>query len=198
MLLRRIVAFSLLTASTMAIISTTALADTVDITLRDTSAQFQYKSSMGRDALGKTEFHAGVLYVNKNNMMSDFGLVVKDELGGNAPGFSVGVGIKGLVAKVTGDNPTDSSATALALGGLVRYSPPAVSRLGIVGQVYFSPNIVTFGDADRYVEAGVRTEFEVIPQAVVYLGYRRIGFGLKTLSYTVLDEGVNLGVRMSF
>ena len=192
MLLRRIVALSLLTAST------TALADILDVTLRDTSAQFQYKSSLGRDALGKTEFHAGFLYANKNNSMADFGLVVKDELGGNAPGYSVGVGLKGLVAKVTGDNPTDSTVSALAVGGLLRYSPPTMPRAGIVGQVYFSPNIVTFGDADRFVEAGARIEYEVIPQAVVYVGYRRIGFGLKTQSYAVLDEGFNLGVRMSF
>jgi hypothetical protein len=198
MLLRRTVALSLLAVSTTVAFSTLALADTIDINLRDTSAQLQYKSSMGRDALGKTEFHMGVLYVNKNNMLGDFGLLVKDEVGSGAPGLSIGVGIKGVVAKVTGNNPAASNASALALGGLVRYSPPAASRLGIVGQVYLSPNIVTFGDADRYVETGARVEFEVIPQAVVYLGYRRIGFGLKARPYAILDEGVNFGLRISF
>jgi YfaZ precursor len=192
MLLRRIVALSLLA------VSTTAMADTIDFNLRDTSAQFQYKSSMDRDALGKTEFHLGILYVNKNNLLSDFGVLVKDELGDNAPGFSVGVGIKGLVARVRGDNPTTSNASALALGGLVRYSPPPIPRLGIVGQVYLSPSIVTFGDADRYVEIGAQMEYEVIPQSAVYLGYRRIGFGLKAKPYTILDEGFHLGVRISF
>ena len=192
MLLRRIVALSLLA------VSTSALADTIDINLSDTSAQFQYKSSMGRDALGKTEFHLGVLYVDNNNLLGDFGLLVKDELGSNAPGFSVGVGIKGVVARVKGGNPETSNASALALGGMVRYSPPAIRRLGFVGEVYLSPNIVTFGDANRYVEAGVRMEYEVIPQAVVYLGYRKIGFGLKNQPDATLDEGFNLGVRISF
>jgi hypothetical protein len=198
MLLRPIVALSLLVASTMVTVSTTAMADTIDINLRDSSAQFQYKSSMGRDALGKAEFHLGVLYVNRNNLLGDFGLLVKDELGGNAPGFSVGVGIKGLVAKVRGDNTVNSNVSALALGGLVRYSPPTTPRFGIVGEVYLSPNIVTFGDADRYVETWARMEYEVIPQSAVYLGYRRMAFSLKSLPYTVLDEGVNLGVRISF
>jgi hypothetical protein len=64
--------------------------------------------------------------------------------------------------------------------------------------VYLSPNIVTFGNADRYVEIQVRGEFEVTPQAVVYLGYRKIGFGIKSRPYTVLDQGFNLGVRISF
>lgn len=192
MLLHRILALSLFT------VSTTALADTVDINLRDSSAQFQYRSSMGRDALGKTEFHMGVLYADSKNVMGDFGILVKDELGGNAPGFSVGVGIKGVVARVKGNNPAVSDASALALGAMIRYSPPASPRLGIVGQAYLSPNIVTFGDADRYVETNARLEFEVIPQAVVYLGYRRIAFGLKAQPTAILDEGAHLGVRISF
>lgn len=192
MLLHRIIALSLLT------ISTAALADTVDINLRDSSAQFQYKSSMGRDALGKTEFHMGVLYANSKNVMGDFGLLVKDELGGNAPGFSVGVGLKGVVARVKGNNPMVSDASALALGAMLRYSPPTTPRLGIVGQAYLSPNIVTFGDADRYAETVARLEFEVIPQAVVYLGYRRVAFGIKNQPTAILDEGVHLGVRISF
>lgn len=192
MSLRRTVLLALLTASTA------TLADTIDINLRDTSAQFQYKSSMGRDALGNTEFHLGALYVNKDNILSDFGLLVKDEVGSKAPGFSVGVGIKGVVAKVTGNSTVVSNASAMALGAMVRYSPPATPRLGIVGQVYMSPNIVTFGDADRYVETGARMEYEVIPQAVVYIGYRRIGFGLTARPYAILDEGAHFGVRISF
>jgi hypothetical protein len=192
MLLRRIVALSLLT------LSTSALADAVDFNLSDSSVQLQYLSALGRDALGKTEFHVGLLYVDRNNLLSDFGVLVKDDVGSSLPGVSVGVGIKGLAAKVRGGNPANSTASAVALGAMIRYSPPGISRLGIVNQVYLSPNIVTFGDADRYVEIQVRGEFEVTPQAVVYLGYRKIGFGIKSQPYTVLDQGFNLGVRLSF
>lgn len=198
MSLRRIVPVCLFACSTLAAFSTSALADSVDINLRDTSAQFQYISSLGTDPLGHTKFHAGILYVNRNNTLGDFGLMVQDELGDNAPGFSVGVGVKGLVAKVTGDTPFVNRTSAIALGGLVRYSPPATQRLGIVGELYLSPNIVTFGDANRYVESNVRVEYEVIPQAVAYVGYRRIEFGLNNRPNVILDEGVNLGVRISF
>lgn len=198
MSLRRFVPACLFACSTLATFSTTALADTVDFNLRDTSAQFQYISSLGTDPLGHTKFHAGLLYVNRNNKLGDFGLLVQDELGDNAPGFSVGVGVKGLVAKVTGNSPFVNSTSAIALGGLVRYSPPATQRLGIVGELYLSPNIVTFGDANRYTETNVRVEYEVIPQAVAYVGYRRIQFGLNNRPSVILDEGVNLGVKISF
>jgi hypothetical protein len=199
MLLRPVVALSLLTVSTIVIFSTSAMADTIDLNLRDSSAQFQYISSMGRDALGKSVFHLGVLYVDSHNVLADFGLFVKDELGGNAPGFSVGVGIKGLAAKVTSsDNTTNNDASAVALGGLVRYSPPTIPRFGVVGMVYLSPNILTFGDADRYIETQARMEFEIIPQSVIYLGYRKIDFGLKSQPNTTLDEGAYIGVKISF
>jgi hypothetical protein len=192
--LRRIVALSFLAVSTTATLNTIAMADTLDINLRDSSAQVQYKSSMGRDALGKTEFHVGVLYAKPNNTLGDAGVLVKDEVGSSVPGVSVGIGIKGLVAHTLGTNES-----ALALGGMVRYSPPEVHRLGIIGTVYFSPNITTFGDADRFTETGVRVEYEIIPQAAAaYLGYRKIRFGLSGAPNVILDEGIHVGVRLSF
>jgi len=122
--------------------------------------------------------------------------LVKDDLGGNAPGVSVGVGLKALSARI---KPVNASASAIALGGLVRYSPPAERRLGFVGQLYLSPNIITFGGADRYLETGARIEYEIIPQAQVYLGYRNISFTLKNTGVnTTFDEGVHIGVRMAF
>ena len=187
MFLRRIFALSLLTAST------TALADSVDINLRDNSAQLQYIASMGHDTLGKAEMHAGILYDDKKNLLGELGIMVKDDVGRNAPGLSVGVGIKAVAGKAQ-----DNSASALALGGMVHYAPMPDRRFGMVGQFYFSPNIVTFGNADRYIETGARFEYEIIPQASVYLGYRKVYFGLESNSDATLDEGVMLGVRISF
>jgi hypothetical protein len=68
----------------------------------------------------------------------------------------------------------------------------------MIGSVYFSPNITTFGDADRFTETGVRVEYEIIPQAAAYLGYRKIRFGLSSAPDVILDEGIHVGVRLSF
>jgi hypothetical protein len=190
MLLHRVVVLFLLT------FATTAMADTIDLNLRNSSAQFQYSSAMGRDALGKSEFHIGGLYSdsgNSNNTLGDLGIEVKDEVGSKAPGFSVGIGIKGLVAHTQGTNES-----GVAIGGMVRYSPPTLSRMGIVGQLYFAPNITTFGDADRYVETVARLEFEVIPSAAAYIGYRDIYFNLNNGPNAKVDQGAFVGVRMSF
>jgi hypothetical protein len=187
MLARNFVALSLLAAST------SVLADTVDINLRDNSVQLQYAASVGRDSLGTSELHAGLLYTDKNDRFGDFGLVVKEAAGSSDSGITAGVGLKGVVASVNGND-----ALALALGGQVHYSLPAVPRLGIAGQLYFSPNIVTYRDAERFIEAGARLEYEVIPQAVVYLGYRRISFSLINKPDVILDVGFHAGVRIAF
>lgn len=174
-------------------VSTSAQADAVDINLRDKSAQLQYFASVGRDSLGTSDLHMGILYTKDNDRMVDFGLLVKGAAGSYDSGLSAGVGLKVLAASVN-----HNDAVALALGGLVRYSPPPVPRLGIVGQLYFSPNIVTYRDAERFTESGVRLEYEVIPQALAYVGYRRVSFNIIGKPLDVLDNGFHVGVRMSF
>ena len=187
MLLRNIVALSLL------ISSTAAVADTIDFNLRDNSVQLQYIAPMGRDTLGSSELHAGFLYTNNHSRFGDFGLLVKGGIGDSGSGVTAGVGLKGLVASVN-----HNDVLAIALGGQVRFAIPSVSRLNVVGQLYYSPNIVTYSAADRFAEAGARVEYELIPQASVYLGYRKISFSLKSKSDAVLDRGFHVGVKMSF
>lgn len=189
MLLRNIFALFLFTAST------TIMADTVDINLRDNSVQFQYGVSIGRDSLGSSGLHMGYLYTNNNDRFVDFGILVKEEVGSSNSGVTAGVGIKGVVASLNNNN---FNTAALALGGQIRFSPAAANRLGIIGQVYFSPNIVTYRDAERFAEAVARLEYEIIPQAVVYLGYRRTSFSIVMGSEAVLDSGLHAGVRMTF
>lgn len=180
-------------AVALALASSSAWADAIDINLGDNSAQLQYSSAMGRDSLGKSEFHMGFLYTDQDNLLGDAGILVKNEVGSNLPGVTVGVGVKGLMA-----TSESSDALALALGGQIRFSPASASRFGIAGKFYFAPNIVTFGDADRFIETGVRLEYEILPQAVAYLGYRKIKFGLEIGPDTVLDEGAHVGVKIAF
>jgi hypothetical protein len=191
MLRRYIVAFSL------AGLTAPVWADSLDLNLRNSAIQAQYNSHMGRDTLGKAEFHVGFLYVDNtydHNSLFDLGLVVKDELGSNAPGVSVGAGVKAMVGHTYGTNES-----GLALGVLAGFSPPAAPKIGIVGQLYFAPNITTFGDASKYLETGIRLEYAIVPNAAAYVGYRNIQFNLNNgSSNAAVDEGAFVGLRMSF
>ncbi len=195
MLLRRILMKRLikLLAISLLTTSTAVLADAVDINLSNDTAQFQYLASMGDVGHGKSEFHMGFLYNNSKGRLADAGIMVMNG-DGSASGVALGVGVKALAVTMNKNN-----SMALALGGRVRFSPFADNRLGVVGQIYLAPDIVTFGDADRFVETGVRLEYEIMTQAVAYVGYRKIKFGLKVVpAGVVLDEGAHIGVRIAF
>jgi YfaZ precursor len=182
-------------AASLIVLSGTVSADAIDINLRDTAAQLQYIAPMAGSTLGKADFHAGVVYTQNTNMLGDIGLLVKDDIGGNAPGVSAGVGVKLVAARVT---TARLNASALTVGGMLRYSPPSERRLGVVGEVYLSPTILTFGHATHYLESNVRVEYEVIPQALAYLSYRKMEFNMKLLGSTTFDQGFNLGMKLAF
>lgn len=187
MFLRRFILISLLAASN------TVLADTIDINLRDSSAQLQYSASMGRDTLGKSELHAGVLFSDKDNFVTDFGLLVQDEVSSDAPIISVGFGIKALAGRALAND-----VAAIAVGALVGVKPFADPRLNLVGEVYMSPKILSYSEAIRYIETSARVEFEVIPQAVAYIGYRSTRFELLNNTMAKIDDGLHVGLRLVF
>lgn len=186
MLLRRIFVIAMLGSSP------SVFADAIDINLSNDVAQIQYLAPMGQVGQGKSAFHAGFLYNDSNNGMGDIGLMVMTNAGESD--VSLGVG-----AKVVAVTMNSNHAMALALGGQIRIAPLPDKKFGIIGNAYLAPDIVAFGDADRYAETGVRVEYEILPQAAAYAGYRKIKFGAKpfALDYT-LDEGVHIGVRIAF
>ena len=188
MCLGRILAISIFVTT-----SNLALADTLDINLRDSSAQLQYSASMGRDTLGKSELHLGVLFSNKDNFLTDLGLLVQDEVSSNAPIVAVGFGLKALAGRAQA-----SDVAAVAIGAQVGVKPFPDPRLNFVGEVFVSPKILSFSEATRYIETSARIEYEIIPQAVAYIGYRSTRFDLKTKPIAKIDDGLHVGMRMMF
>ena len=188
MLLRHILVISL------SAISASALADALDINLSNDVAQFQYIASTGHVGQGKSEIHMGFLYKNSNNVLGDAGLLVMND-GDSASIASFGVGVKALAATTKKDD-----VLALALGGQIRVSPSDDRKLGIVGQIYFAPDVVTSGDASRFLQTGVRVEYEIMQQAAAYVGYRKIKFNINASPAVggVMDEGAHVGVKMAF
>ncbi|HMC13532.1 MAG TPA: YfaZ family outer membrane protein, partial [Gallionellaceae bacterium] len=104
----------------------------------------------------------------------------------------------GLAAMIKDSPMPTSNTTAVALDGLVRYSPPTASQLGFAGEYHYAPQILTFGDAVRYAEVDVRIEYELAPQTLVYVGYRRITFGIKNAPAVVVDNGGLIGFKLAF
>ena len=196
MLLRDI--FSIcVTALTVLAFSNSARADALDINLSNDVAQFQYIAPMGDVGQGKSEGHAGFLYNDKDNVLLDAGVLVSND-GDSAALASIGIGIKGVAAKIE-----KNDSAALALGGQIRITPADDRKFAVVARLYFAPDIVTFGDAKKYFEAIVRAEYNIMQNASAYVGYRKITFDVDLpppaqVTELDLDEGIHVGVRIAF
>lgn len=201
MLLSRLCVVSLL------FISPAAFADSLNVNLNNNAAQFQFNSSASDFIEGNSELHAGVVYNDNSNMFIDAGLMVRgggEEEG--APGLSVGVGVKGVFGSIqpaAGVVGSASTVSGIGVGGELTFALPTTTRVAFVAEYFAAPKIMSFADAQRFNQFGVRVEFEVSPQARVYVGYREIGFGVRNpvagaSGSLMLDSGTHLGVIVSF
>ncbi len=188
-MLRKILAISLVSVASV------AAADTLDIGLSNSTAQFKY--GVPSTLAGKSEMYAELMYNDENSVIGGVGLLVaNDEL--QVPGLTIGIGAKAVAASVK-YSPSRKSASAVALGAQVRYELPVERRVAFAGEAYYAPQITTFGDADHYQQIGARAEFSISPQMQVYAGYRKTWFTLKNTSAdATLINGPHLGVQFSF
>lgn len=182
--------------SSTLLISTTALAQRLDINLSQTSARFSYVSLVGGSNYGRTEMNFGLLYNEDDNGAFDIGLQVIDVAGSKTPGLELGVGPRFYY--LTHDK-TSSDGAAIALGGHLRYKIPSVPRLAIRGNVYYAPSITSTMDADGMSEVGLGISYELLPTADVYLKYRKIRAKFnKGVGSETIDSGGVIGVSFSF
>jgi len=190
----KILTVALLLASLISV--STVSAQEIDMTLSNDSAQFRYITHSNA-GFGDSEIDFGVLYTNSDEVMGMLGLMVVDDAGSGSPGLKVGLGIKAFTVSAT--KAGDFDAAALSLGAELNYTLPGFSdRLALNGQIFYAPDIVSFMDANRYMYSTARIEYEVLPQAVVYLGYRRVRIGLSAMPSVTLDSDTHLGVQFYF
>lgn len=188
-MLRKILVISLMSVTSL------TMADTLDVGLSNTTAQFKYGVASG--LAGKSEMYAEMMYNDANSVLGGIGLLVaNDEV--NAPGLTIGIGGKAVASTIKA-TPNRTNNSAVGLGAQVRYELPAERRVAFAGELYFAPKIITFGDASRYQQYGARAEFSISPQMQVYAGYRKAWFNMKTTGAdAVLINGMHLGVQLSF
>lgn len=178
------------------LLSTSANAQRIDITLKQDSARFSYISLIGGSTFGRTEMTTGLLYNEDDNLAADVSLQVIDVAGSKTPGLELGVGPRFYYLK---HDASDSDAAAIAIGGQLRYKLSSVPRLSLLGVGFYAPSITSTLDADSMYEIGLGLSYELLPTSSVYITYRRIeadftdGVGSEDI-----DDGVSLGVNFTF
>jgi hypothetical protein len=173
----------------LAAISSGAAADSLDINLHDEALRATY--AVIPPARRGVEVEIGHYFNEDDQFITHLGMHVSGENWSQRGVFDIGLG--GRLVYVNTD-PFDEAA--LAVGMRLRFSP--VQRLGVGGSIYYAPQIVTFMDGENYQEATLSVDYQVLPQAFVYVGYRNIEVDFDKAKDVELDDKVHIGMRLLF
>lgn len=180
------------------VVSPMAFSGALDLSVSNNAAALQYDSSNAGESKAGSNFQVGMLYNESSmNSLADAGLMVKGE---ENTGFVLAVGAKALFGVIKNYVPgTTLDATAITIGGEVKYIVPADKQLSAAIYYFGSSQVVTFGDANRADQWGLRLNYEVSQGTKIYVEYREADFGIKSTGQTaVLDNGAYVGVRLAF
>jgi len=139
-------------------------------------------------------FSTGVLYNEANqNWVLSAGFNAVDATMANKELIG-GVGFKAMLLS---SEVSDFSVGA-GVGGFLRWQPDFMNGLGLEGQTYFAPSILSFGDLTSAYEAVGRITYKVLPQARVFVGYHEVTGNYEVESNVKVDSTFHLGFRMTY
>ena len=173
--------------------ATPVLADSIDVNLHNDAIRGTYTMQIPNTKGLSGE--AGVLYAEDKNNNSEtllhLGLLVTGENWSESGTFDIALG-----GRIVQASPGNVDLLAVAFGGRLRFSP--VPRLGIGGHAYFAPEITSLLDSESYQEIGIRVDYQVLPQAFVYVGHRNIQADMGGPRNWELDDEAHIGFKMIF
>jgi hypothetical protein len=165
----------------------------LDINVNNDAAQLRYLAYDGRaGGFGKREMDAGLLFTTDSAYAAMFGAQVIAEAGADSPGLDAGLGLKLFRARGKGDD-----VFCLALGGQLKYAFPPYQRFVIGTDGFYSPRVLTFMDATNFGYVDVYAGYDIVPQALLYVGYRQIRAEVDHENVKI-EEGAHVGFRFEF
>ena len=170
-----------------------AVADSIDINLHNDAIRATYTGNIASTKGLSGE--AGVLYVEPSKgdgeALLHGGVLISGENWSKSGTLDISMG-----ARVVYASPEPVDLMAIAFGGRLRFSP--IPRLGIGGHFFYAPDITSFLDSEEYREVGLRLDYQVLPQAFVYLGHRDIEVDFGGPQDWEFDSEAHLGFKMTF
>ena len=163
----------------------------LDIRLGNNSARFIYATEVFGGSFGATNLDLGLFFNEHDDYLLHVGMFIASESLENP--FTISLGFRGYYADA-GNNPDPSipqtDVAALAIGGDLVFTPKNFGGFGFAVNYYLAPSVLSFMDADRFVEYGARMEFSITEQTKLLLGYRNIEVDR--------TDGVNVEIDSSF
>ena len=184
--------YRVLILASMLLANSMAWAGSIDASVNDNSVNITtgwVKNQRSPDAM---QVQLGYMHNLQGNRYVSAGLHVIGETGDAKNPIELGVGGKlmGIDSDITG------GLYGLTIGLEMRYYPKSINRLAFSGQYYYGPNVIVSNPASAFQEFGVRAEYQILPQAFAYVGYRTVDISLSTGGRDIIDRGTHFGFRI--
>ena len=168
----------------------------VELALTEETLQATYFTDAGLVGLRGSGLALGLLLSDDRDIVASGTVLAPDVLANLVPGpLALAIGGRAYAALL--DDP-DDDVFGLAPGLEARYALPFGTPMAVVGNVFYAPDILTFGDADDVLDFNVRFEVQFIPRAVGFVGYRLLDFDRDEAGDDEIVENVQLGLRFAF
>lgn len=175
-----------------ALASAPASAAELDLSLNDDAARLTYAWDIAADNL---RLDAGWLHHQDRGDVINVGLHLEGAASsGNNPVIG---GLGGKVFYIDPDG-TSLDAVVLGVGGFLRYTLPRYNRFNLYAHAYFAPDVLAFGDGDRYQEVEARIGYNVLRDADVFIGVRYANIEFDPAGDLTMDNGLNVGIQLRF
>ena len=180
------------------VVSVTASAEGIVAILGGDSARFFYSTQMWGQQSGPVELETGVLFNEDDNYLVNLGMMLRnDNL--DSP-LIVSLGGRGYFASVNDPVTTKKhKAVALALGVDVLFVPDNMGGLGMGFHYFYAPDILAGGDSEGLTELGLKLDYQLTPQANLFVGYQTIWVDIKDKNDDIdIDKGFFLGFGLRY
>ncbi|TJY60840.1 hypothetical protein E4T66_09275 [Sinimarinibacterium sp. CAU 1509] len=181
----------------LCVLAGTAHAEILDLSLRDNSYRLAFYGPLSRFASETTgQYDAGIIVRPERKddlLVGHVGALVTGDAGMRDFNLAAGLGLRGVYIGRDHD-----SGGAAAVGGQAEARFPGYDRIGVSVYGYYAPKILSFGEFDGYHEVGTAVDYQVVPNASVYIGYRNVKVSLENGGDITADNGLHVGFRFKF
>lgn len=166
-------------------------AHTVDLGINDDAVALDYTTQIPKSALN---VGAGFLHHNDNGDAFYGSLFVADNVNKQS-GILAGLGARFYFIDA---DKIDQDGTSLGLGGFINWDVPGVPNLSLRSDLYYAPDVVSFGEIEKFVDFSARVQYRIIEQAWLHAGYRLAEASPEEGRDQKIDEGLFFGLMIWF
>ena len=183
------------------LLSAPARAEVFDAAIGEDSLRIGVNGPLSRlFAVDKGEYDIGGVYGDIEDFDSEdfLSLHAGATLTGDAGQTDGAKFTGGLGARLQYVSADHEDGGALALGGNLRLKLLQADRLRFNASLWYGPDPASFCDIDEFIEYGVSVGYELLRDAELYVGYRKIEIGVDGGPDVDLEDGAHAGIRLQF